>query len=169
MLTNDLAEAIEDGAAAIVPVAVCGLRRKLVRLASGCRRVGKGADLLGGTERDSICLPQCAVHRTSFCHPHFGAVDQRTDIRGVSITVSDKSLTSWGLVDGGSAGPARSTGSARSHAGQGVCHRILWRKPCAKPPASRSRLSSPAWPNGPRKTAMPCSASSTAISVRKQL
>ena len=35
--------------------------------------------------------------------------------------------------------------------------------PFATPPANRSKPSSPTWPTGPRKTAMPCSASSTAI------
>ena len=37
----------------------------------------------------------------------------------------------------------------------------------AKPPASRSKTSSPTWPTGPRKTGMPCSASSTAISSKE--
>jgi len=32
-------------------------------------------------------------------------------------------------------------------------------KPSAKPPVSRSRTLSPTWPTGPKKTAMPCSAS----------
>ena len=41
-------------------------------------------------------------------------------------------------------------------------------KPSAKPPASRSKPSSPTWPTGPRKTAMPCSASSTAIPANKE-
>jgi hypothetical protein len=36
-------------------------------------------------------------------------------------------------------------------------------RPSARPPVSRSKPSSPTWPTGPRKTAMPCSASSTVI------
>ena len=42
-------------------------------------------------------------------------------------------------------------------------------RPSAKPPASRSKLSSLTWPTGPRKTAMPCSASSTAISAARKV
>ena len=42
-------------------------------------------------------------------------------------------------------------------------------RPFAKPPVSRSKTSSLTWPTGPRKTAMPCSASSTAISARKKV
>jgi hypothetical protein len=41
-------------------------------------------------------------------------------------------------------------------------------RPSAKPPASRSRALSRTWPTGPRKTAMPCSASSTAIPERRK-
>src|SRR6266849_1053554 len=42
-------------------------------------------------------------------------------------------------------------------------------KPSAKPPASRSKASSPTWPTGPRKTATRCSASSTAIPEQKKV
>ncbi len=55
----------------------------------------------------------------------------------------------------------------------------IWSKPtlsislaprlCAMPRASKSKLSSRTWPTGPRKTAMPYSASSTAISARKKV
>jgi len=41
-------------------------------------------------------------------------------------------------------------------------------RPSAKPPASRSKPSSHTSPIGPRKTAMPCSASSTATSQTKE-
>ena len=64
--------------------------------------------------------------------------------------------------------PDHPPASTRSQLGQGLCHRLLRRQgACAMPPASRSKPSSRIWPTGPRKTAMPCSASSTAISARK--
>ncbi len=42
-------------------------------------------------------------------------------------------------------------------------------KLCAKPLGNRSRTSSLIWPIGRRRTVMPCSASSTAISARKKV
>src|SRR5712692_9940942 len=42
-------------------------------------------------------------------------------------------------------------------------------RPSAKPPVSRSKPSSPTWPTGRRKTAMPCSVSSTAISAARKV
>src|SRR5580704_13606873 len=41
--------------------------------------------------------------------------------------------------------------------------------PSAKPPVSRLKPSSLTWPTGPRKIAMPCSASSTATPQVKQV
>ncbi len=41
-------------------------------------------------------------------------------------------------------------------------------RPFAMPPATKLKTSSPTWPIGPRKIAMPCSASSTAIPSQKE-
>jgi len=69
------------------------------------------------------------------------------------------------------------TASARSSASTSSTPNLSRRMPSTsaerrlseKPPASRLRISSSNWPSGPRRTAMPCSASSTAISARKKV
>ena len=54
--------------------------------------------------------------------------------------------------------------------GQVVRDRLLWCEDLARRHARAGReLSSPTWPTGPRKTAMPYSASSIAISARKKV
>src|SRR3989442_11555503 len=105
MLANDLAKAVADFGAAVVPVG--RLRRELVRLAVRMCRLGKGTNLLDRTDADAVGLAQGPVDRPGLRHPHFGAVDQGRNIRGVSITVANETLAVSVFVNCGFKSPTR--------------------------------------------------------------
>ncbi len=109
-------------------------------------------------------------------HRHLLGRGARFAIRVGAVLSRGQETASPACQTGTTAAPRSATGSASSFASTNSMP--TWSsptpsisaapRPCAKPPGSRSRTSSPTWPTGPRKTAMPCSASSTAISAAKE-
>src|ERR1700722_8986012 len=90
MLANQLAEAIADLGATIVPVSVGRLRRELFRLALRLWWFSERTDFLNGTDANAIGLAQGSVNGTGLRDPHLGAMDDERDIRGVGVAIADK-------------------------------------------------------------------------------
>ena len=99
MLADDLAEAVADSGATIVPVG--RLRRELLRFASGFERSGRSTDLLNRANPDAVGLAQSAIHGAGFGHAHFGTMDEGRDVGRISVAVADKSSAALRLVNSG--------------------------------------------------------------------
>jgi len=105
MLTNNLAKLITDCPSDVVPAG--RLRRELLGLSTrGVRRLGQGTDLLDGADADSVSLPQSSVDGASFSDAHFCAVDEKRNIGGIRIAITDKAPTGSGFVNSSSECPA---------------------------------------------------------------
>src|SRR6266566_727348 len=104
MLANDLAKTVADLWTAIVPVS--RLRRELARLAVRMCRLGKGTNLLDRADADAVGLAQGPVDRPGLRYPHFGAVDQGRDIRGIGVAVAHETSAIAGFKDCGSECPS---------------------------------------------------------------
>src|SRR5262249_28199597 len=92
MVPNQVAEAVAELWAAIIPISVYGLRRDLSRIrCRGLRRSGR-SEFFERADADAISLAQGTVHGAGLGDPHFGAPDQFGDGEWVCISIPDKSL-----------------------------------------------------------------------------
>src|SRR5438876_9831269 len=91
VLPDDLAQAIADLWASVVPVS--RLRRELARLLPRLRGMGSRSDFLDRADADTVCLAQCTVDGSRLCHAHLGAVDQGRDIGRICVSESNESST----------------------------------------------------------------------------
>lgn len=82
----------------IVPVG--GLRGALLGVFRRLRGIGDGSDFLNRANADPISFSQSAIDRPGFGYAHFGAVDEKRDIRRIGVTITDKALASAGSVNG---------------------------------------------------------------------
>jgi hypothetical protein len=82
MLANELAKPVANLRAAVVSVAIGRLRRKLLRLSGGLRRLREGSDFLNRTDADAVGFAERAVDSSGFCHAHFSAVDGNETLEG---------------------------------------------------------------------------------------
>src|SRR5215467_5262460 len=76
----------------------------------GFSRFRHPAEFLDRAKANSVGFPKRAVNGTSFGDPHFGSVDQRSDVGGVSIAVADKRLLAIYLEDARLEHPSISAG-----------------------------------------------------------
>lgn len=106
VLANQLAEAVANLGAAVVPVSVCRLRRELFRLSARLRWFSKGPDFLDGTDTDAVRLAESTIDSSCLCHSHFGAVNKEGDIGRVGVTVTDEAFASSRLVNSGFESPS---------------------------------------------------------------
>jgi len=103
MLADDLAEAVADFRAAVVPVG--GLRREVLRVPGERSGVGKRTNPLDRADADAVGFAQGPVYSPGFGHPHLGAMDQGRDTGGIGITVTDEARRA-GFVNRSSENPA---------------------------------------------------------------
>jgi len=109
MLTNDLAQAIANLGAAIVPVSICRLRRKLLRFSGGLRWFSARPDFLNRADADAVGFAEGTVDGARFCHAHFRTVNQRGNIGRIRVAVTDESFAVARFEDGRLEGPTRSS------------------------------------------------------------
>ena len=100
VLADDLAETIADSRASTVAIAIRILGRKLLDLGFEAR-----PDLLDRADADAVGLAQGTIDGSGFGHPHFGAADERGNVRGIGVTVADETPAGLRLEDSGHEGP----------------------------------------------------------------
>ncbi len=91
MLSNNLAEAVADLRAAVIPVGRLG--RDLFRFAGGLRWLGERPDLLDRADADAVGLAQGAIDGSGLGDSHFSPVNQCGNIGGVGIAIADETTT----------------------------------------------------------------------------
>src|SRR5713226_4244289 len=76
---------------------------------TGTARIAReGPQLLDRAEADPVCLSQGSVDRPRFGNAHLSPVDHEGHIGGISVTVTDETFRTGGLVDGCLEDPATS-------------------------------------------------------------
>jgi hypothetical protein len=104
VLTDELAETVADLGATAVPVPICVLWRELFA------RVRTGPDFLDRAETDSVGLAQGAIDGSRFGYAHLCPADERGNIGGIGVTISNETTAGPRLVDCGPEGPTRLVG-----------------------------------------------------------
>ena len=97
MLPNNLAKAVADLPGTATPIN--RLRREFPQLLCTIRRLSEGPYFLNRADADPVGLTQGAVNGSGFGNAHFRPMDQCGNIRGISIAITDKTTTGFGLVN----------------------------------------------------------------------
>ena len=90
MLADELAEAVADFGAAVVPVRRCRLGLELLRLARRIAVSANETDLLDRADADAVGLAEGAIDCPCFGHSAFRRRGPERDIRGICITKPDE-------------------------------------------------------------------------------
>ena len=93
VLTDEKAEPIAEPGLAVVRNAGGGMSVRRRRSGRSSRRARERAQFFHRAEADAISLAECAIHRASFGDPHLSPMDQRGNVGGGSIAVTDKALS----------------------------------------------------------------------------
>jgi hypothetical protein len=109
MLTDQQAELITKRSVALLMSIVDGWGSWPLRIrgTSGHRFPTK---LFDRTNADPVGLPKSAIYGSGFGHTHLGASDERRDVRGIGVAITDETVRCGILVDNGFENPSACCG-----------------------------------------------------------